>query len=109
MAIMRYHPELVERAVFSAVEGPDHTIKLPANGDAHLNQVSKLIALDPEVGKVLPNFRAMLIRLIKQLAVQPMDVGGVRLSSVDIQLVAASLLGSRSAIASIPRIFGPAT
>jgi pimeloyl-ACP methyl ester carboxylesterase len=121
LAILRYHPELVRRAVLGGIEGPDQTFKLPANGDIQLNTVSALIGADPVVGKILPDFKTMVLALINQLSAHPVDVPidapgasphektTLRLSAIDVQLLVASLLGNRNGIASIPRIFGPAT
>jgi pimeloyl-ACP methyl ester carboxylesterase len=118
IAIVRYHPEVVERAVLGGIEGPDQTIKFPANADAQLSAVSKLIASDPDAGKVLPDFRSTVVALLNQLTARPVEVAvgsesspagknKLRLSAVDVQFLVSSLLGSRSDIASIPRIFGP--
>jgi pimeloyl-ACP methyl ester carboxylesterase len=121
LAILRYHPELVQRAVLGGIEGPDHTFKLPANGDLQLDAVSHLIAADPVVGRILPDFKTMVVALINRLSADPVDVPidspgssphvktTLRLSAVDVQLLVASLLGNRDGIASIPRIFWPAT
>jgi pimeloyl-ACP methyl ester carboxylesterase len=119
IAVIRYHPEIVERAVLGAIEGPDHTIKLPADADAQLAAISKLIASDPIAGQLLPDFQSLVVGTMRQLAKRPVDVdilsgpsaqttGKLRLSSTDVQLVVASLLGRREEIASIPRIFEPA-
>jgi pimeloyl-ACP methyl ester carboxylesterase len=120
LAVMRRHPTLVERAVLGGLEGPDQTIKLPKNVDAQLDHVSELIANDPQARKVLPNFRATLTTLVAQLGRNPITVTvpghtndvrsarRVRLSAIDVQLLAASLLGRRPTIELIPRIFGPA-
>src|SRR5438552_694320 len=47
LSIIRRHPDLVERAVFGGIEGPDQTIKLPLDVETHLAKVSNMIAADP--------------------------------------------------------------
>ena len=41
MAIMRYHPEIVERAILRGMEGPDHTYDMPTQV---LNALSRIAA-----------------------------------------------------------------
>jgi pimeloyl-ACP methyl ester carboxylesterase len=119
LAIIRYHPEIVQRAVIGAIEGPDQTIKLPANADSQLAKVSRLIAADPRAGKLLRDFQASVVSLIKQLEEQPRVVALgrqegassqapiLRLSGMDVRLLTAALLGNRDDIESIPKVFGP--
>jgi pimeloyl-ACP methyl ester carboxylesterase len=48
MAVMRYYPEIVARAIFRGMEGPDHTYDHPG----HLWNVYKRVAEDAENSKV---------------------------------------------------------
>ena len=116
LSIIRRHPEIVERAVFGGVEGPDQTIKLPANVEHHLSDISKLIAADPNAGKLFPDFRVFLINLLRELRrraiiVTPADAksAAIYLSAIDVQTLAASFLGRRQTIEQIPKVFGPAS
>ena len=119
LSIIRRHPEIVERAVLGGIEGPDQTIKLPANVESHLSEVSRLIATDSAAGKLLPNFRLLLRKTIREVSRKPISLElsnpqvptehvKVQLSAIDIQLIAGSLLGRRPTIELIPRVFGPA-
>ena len=53
LAVIRDFGENVDKAVLALVEGPDHTIKLPANVDAHLQKISEVIAAHPVGGPLL--------------------------------------------------------
>ncbi len=45
MSVLRYHPEIVERAVLTGMEGPDHTYDHPG----HIWNVYKRVAEEAEV------------------------------------------------------------
>jgi pimeloyl-ACP methyl ester carboxylesterase len=70
LSIIRRHPEIVERAVLGGIEGPDQTIKLPVNVESHLSEVSRLIAADPSTGKLLPSFRLLLRKMIREVSLK---------------------------------------
>jgi pimeloyl-ACP methyl ester carboxylesterase len=53
MAVMRYYPETVERAVFRGMEGPDHTYDHPG----HIWNVYKRVAEEAEAA---PEFEGMI-------------------------------------------------
>lgn len=44
LAYLRHHPDRVARAVLAGVEGPDHTVKLPAQFDVQLTRLEALTA-----------------------------------------------------------------
>lgn len=43
LSYLRNHPDRVHRAVLAGVEGPDHTVKLPAQFDRQLDQLERLL------------------------------------------------------------------
>ncbi len=118
LTAIRRHPESIERAVLAGVEGPDHTLKLPNDIQKHLEHISDLIAAHPKAGKLLPDFERLLKKLIAQLNPKAARItvtdtmSGHRVSVVldgfDVQSIAGALLGRRSTIRLIPKIFGPA-
>lgn len=68
--MLRRHGSTVDSAVLVGIEGPDHTLKLPSNYDAHLARLSQLIKQDPRMGEEMPDFsravREALARLEKE-------------------------------------------
>jgi len=74
LSVLRRHGERVERAVLIGVEGPDETEKLPGTYDVHLGKLSALIAADPLVGAAVPDFAALLRRVLAKLEKEPLPV-----------------------------------
>jgi pimeloyl-ACP methyl ester carboxylesterase len=73
-AVVRQHPEVVDRVVFAGYEGPDDTVKLPWTFDAQVAHISALAARQPEVAAAMPDFRAALLRVLTRAAAQPFEV-----------------------------------
>ncbi|MBM3789802.1 MAG: alpha/beta fold hydrolase [Acidobacteria bacterium] len=68
MAVMRYHPEIVERAVLRGMEGPDHTYDMPSYVLHSLERIAgaadqspRLQGLIPE-GGLLAAFKTVIAR-----------------------------------------------
>lgn len=76
MAVMRYHPEIVERALLSGTEGPNHTYDDPAGVLAVLERISEDAGdADAFRGRVPEGgFLASLRRTIDRLERQPATV-----------------------------------
>lgn len=66
MAVLRYHPEIVERAILTAMEGPDHTYDHPG----HIWNVYKRVAEEAESAPEFQGFipEGGLILAIEKLA-----------------------------------------
>ncbi len=54
MAVMRYHPEIVERAILSGLEGPDHTWDMPSHVFNTLERIAKAAEQDPALALHIP-------------------------------------------------------
>jgi pimeloyl-ACP methyl ester carboxylesterase len=54
MAVMRYHPEIVERAVLTGMEGPDHTYDMPSGVLASLTRIAAAADAAPELADLVP-------------------------------------------------------
>jgi pimeloyl-ACP methyl ester carboxylesterase len=76
MAVLRFHPELVARAVLSSLEGPDHTYDDPAGVLAALERVAAAAALDPDLAPFMPAEGLIegLRSLIRGLEAEPLTV-----------------------------------
>jgi pimeloyl-ACP methyl ester carboxylesterase len=97
------------------VEGPDHTIKLPANVDAHLQKISDVVAAHPVGGPLLPDFHALVVELIADLEKEPrpFELEGddgpeiYFLTADDMRRVVAGMIGRRFSIQFIVEDFAP--
>jgi pimeloyl-ACP methyl ester carboxylesterase len=70
-ATIRRHPQSIARAILAGTEGPDHTYKLPGNIEQHLADLSAVVAADPNIGKDVPDLRALMKTVYEQLDKQP--------------------------------------
>jgi pimeloyl-ACP methyl ester carboxylesterase len=113
LSILRRHPGLVERAVLGAIEGPDDTIKLPADAERQLDQIGQAMAADQALASALPNFRRQIGALVARADAAPIPVarpGGppLRITGFDIRLVLGGMIGRRADIERLPAVFAPA-
>jgi pimeloyl-ACP methyl ester carboxylesterase len=79
MAYLRAHPDRVRRVVLAGAEGPDHTVKLPSQFDAQLDNLQALLDADPSGDPV--DVRALVGGVLNRLEREPaslriMDVEG---------------------------------
>lgn len=74
LSVIRRHGESVESAVLIGVEGPDQTRKLPSTYEAQIQKLTALIAADPDTGKDVPDFGALLARVLAKLEKEPLMV-----------------------------------
>jgi pimeloyl-ACP methyl ester carboxylesterase len=106
LAVIRRHPERVERAVLSLVEGPDHTYKLPSRVDAALRGLAARAAAAGERGGGHPDLVGLLEALLARLGQAParMVAGDatVVVGPFDLQRAVASRLGDQDAMARLP-------
>lgn len=110
LEVLRRHGDHVARAVLQKVEGPDHTLKLPATTQAHLEQLGALVAADPDWGERLPDLVATVADLLDQLAagdvvVQAAGEDGpvsITLGPLDLQWDLTNRLGQAFALVELP-------
>ncbi len=74
LAAIRRHGDRIHRAVLLGTEGPDHTYKLPSTGDLQLRHLSFLMATDPDVGALMPDFYAAVDTLLRRLDREPAEL-----------------------------------
>ena len=76
MAVMRYHPDSVARALLHGVEGPDHTYDMPSGVLASLERMAAEAELSPQLASHVPEeglieaFR----RLIEEVEEHPIEL-----------------------------------
>ena len=54
MAVLRFHPEIVARAVLHGMEGPDHTYDMPSWVLNSITRMAEEAANDPELAPLVP-------------------------------------------------------
>lgn len=108
LAVIRRHPALVERAVLGAIEGPNQTIKLPAEADAQLERVSAAMREDATTSRTIPDFAGVVRALVRRADRRPLASGKDRITGFDIRLLVSGMMGRRSGIERLPAQFGPA-
>ena len=74
LALMKYHPDAINKAVLSGIEGLDQTIKRPALTDKMFAHVQELIDADPATKAVYPDVAGMMRRVTAKLNAQPATV-----------------------------------
>lgn len=109
LAAVRRHPESFERIVLAGIEGPNQTIKLPANVEASLGKLAEMIARDPVYGERLPNLVAVLDSLVTELSRRPrswtvLPGRTVMIGGWDLQRFVAEMVGRRNRLMELPAI-----
>lgn len=73
-ATIRRHPKSISRAILAGTEGPDHTYKLPSQVQKGLENLSGVIASDPDIGKDIPDFLGLMRSVFDKLDAEPATV-----------------------------------
>ncbi len=75
MAVLRYHPEIVARAVMSGLEGPDHTYDSPGGVLRALERIAAAAERDARIAPHVPEggILAALRRTIHDVEQSPID------------------------------------
>ena len=115
LTTIRRYGEHIDRAILVGVEGPDQTIKLPANGQKQLLKLAEFFKNDLRIGSRIPDFIGMLTTVAERLRNQPATVevdeadGGVAGEKVqitvgefDLKLMTALSIGSDTGIREFP-------
>lgn len=113
LAYLRRHPDRVERAFLSKVEGPDHTWKLPSSVQRHLEEVHVAAAADSAIAREIPDLLGLVRTLLHHLEASPIqsvvrretgDSVRVVVSAHDLRVLLANSLSYSKGIAGIPRL-----
>ena len=111
LSYLRRHGEHVARAVFSKVEGPNHTFKLPSVVQSHLEHLGELLKGDPALSPGAPDLLATVRALLQELAIHPVTTSGpeeekddseVTVGALDLQIELSRALASARSTAALP-------
>ena len=94
MAVMRYHPDTVARAVLTGMEGPDHTYDMPSGVLASLERLaaeaelaSNLVEHIPDEG-LIEAFKAVIARVEDEPVEVDVDGETIRFDADDVRSMA---------------------
>jgi pimeloyl-ACP methyl ester carboxylesterase len=115
LATLRRHGAKVERIIMNGVEGPDHTLKLPSNIQRQLENIGRLVAADPGMRRIIPDFIGLVQSVLARLEQAPVQATVTDpatgkpvktvLSRFDLQLLTAEGLGSSAFIRRLPAAY----
>lgn len=113
IAVLRDFEKTVNRAILSAVEGPDHTIKLPGTIQRYLEKLDKMVAADPDLSAQMPSFIGTMAKVLEDLENAPATVmvanpdtgeeAAVTVGKLDLQLITAAGLGRTDFLRALPK------
>ena len=107
LAILRRHPEGVERVILISPEGPDHTWKSPAQIDGVLERIAIRAAAPELIGNMRKVFDDLSRTPVSVAIVDPETRANLTivLGRFDVQLVVAQAIGDPRALAGLPAAF----
>lgn len=114
LAYAKRHPDRLHRLLLMGAEGPDHTLKLPAAIQQHVEDIARLAAADPTYGSLVPDMAGSLSRVLQRLDASParvtitdpftMDEVVINISGFVVRLLLADLLADSNELAALPAL-----
>jgi pimeloyl-ACP methyl ester carboxylesterase len=74
LAMLKRHPQSVDRAILAGIEGPAHTVKLPSNIQKHLEHLDRMAKQDPELTRAIPSFIGLMRQVLARVDRTPVVV-----------------------------------
>lgn len=115
LAMMKYHPQSVSRAVLAGIEGLDETVKLPSENDAYFARVQAVIDADPAAKAAYPDLAALMRRVHARLNATPTAVAitppgktepvTVTIDGFAIQLLASGMIADPASVRRLPLLY----
>ena len=115
LAVLKYYPEIVSRAVFAGIEGLNETVKRPALTDQYFQRMQVQINDDPAAGAVFPDLPGLMQRVHNKLDAQPAVATitprgsdtpvTVTLDGFAVQLLTAASIADPSGFVNLPLLY----
>ncbi len=107
LAVMRRHPDSLERVILFGTEGLDQTFKLPGNIQANLEKLAALVKADSFYARSMPDLLQAIRTIMERLERQPVTVKtspeiSVVVGKWDLQKRIADVMGRSSAMRQLP-------
>ncbi len=74
LATIKRHEKSIHRVILAGIEGPSHTIKLPANIQKHLEDIDRLVKADTNLSKDIPSFLGLVNGVLERTEREPVTV-----------------------------------
>ncbi|MBO3698682.1 alpha/beta hydrolase [Roseivirga sp. E12] len=74
LSVMKYHTEIVDKAVLVGINGLDQRWRSPLNFTQQVKVIQSFIDSDPKLSKVFPQFEENVSRVLKRLEKEPVKV-----------------------------------
>lgn len=74
LTLLKLYPNKIENAVLAGVEGLNQTFDYPSLLDTHFKKIAHLSDADPEIAKYVPDFYALLQKVMHKLKETPMEM-----------------------------------
>ena len=114
LATARRHGGRVNRVVLASTRGPDNLLKLPSVWDSQIRRLSRLVAEDSNVGRIVPDMEAMMRRVMERLERNPVTVTitdrranrqvNLRVGKIGLQTLIRGDLSDTRAFAGLPAL-----
>jgi pimeloyl-ACP methyl ester carboxylesterase len=107
LAVIRRHPDSLERVILFGTRGLDHTFKLPSNVQANLEKVAALVKADSFYSRSMPDLLQAIRTIMERLERQPMTVKispeiSVVVGKWDLQKRIADVMGKAGGMRQLP-------
>lgn len=74
MAAMQLFPDRISRAIFTGADAPHQSFNYPRYFDEHIEKIAELAAADSQLSQTVPDFKALVHRVMDQLEESPATV-----------------------------------
>lgn len=115
LAMMKRHPDRVERAILAGVEGPDHTAKLPSDQQHLLERLDGMMRADSTLRATMPSLLRSMEQVLTRLETNPVTVSYTQARSGErdtvvvgrfgMQFVSSLLLRGPETMHALPQIY----
>lgn len=116
LATLRAHGDHIDRAILAGIEPLHHTLKLPSDQQALLQEISRLAKTDPAIAKRVPDLMAAIERTVARIRKEPATVTLVhpatgqsvplQVGAFDLQLALSEMLQGPDSFAGMPDFVG---
>ena len=114
LATVRRHGEPLNRVVLASTRGPDNLLKLPSVWDSQISRLSRLVAEDSNVSRIVPDMEALMRRVMERLERNPVTVTvtdrranrqvNLRVGKIGLQTLIRGDLSDARAFAGLPAL-----
>lgn len=110
LSVLKRHPDSIGRVALASLEGQDQTVKRPANIDAYLARVDRLMGQDPAVRAAIPDMPALMRRVHDRFEADPVTLahpggGELVVGGFGIQLAASAMVANPPSLSMLPGLY----